>query len=109
MSASPINTYGTWNLTAAEQELLGVEPGDRLGPGIVGDPARQQRSPGNAIIDSATVIADALLGAEEILEILHLRGTRGVGRECDTTRIQDVWHKVRAAKLRLATFLHDAS
>jgi hypothetical protein len=47
------------------------------------------------------LIADALLGAEEILEVLHNRGTRGVEQECDAVRIADVLNTVRAAKLRL--------
>lgn len=52
---------------------------------------------------------DALLGAEEILEALSNRGTRGVERECDAGRIADVLAKVRAAKRRqLAGFEADA-
>lgn len=51
--------------------------------------------------DKRVEIADALLAAEEILEVLHNRGTRGVEQECNAGRIADVYQKVRAAKRRL--------
>lgn len=44
------------------------------------------------------LIADALLGAEEILAVLHERGTRGVEEECNAGRIADVLRTVRTAK-----------
>lgn len=44
------------------------------------------------------LIAEALLGAEEILEVLSMRGTRGVEQECNAGRIADVLSNVRAAK-----------
>lgn len=43
-------------------------------------------------------IMDALLGAEEILEVLAMRGTSGVEQECNIGRIFDVYEKVCAAK-----------
>ncbi|MCV7095286.1 hypothetical protein [Mycobacterium kubicae] len=59
--------------------------------------------------DGQADLMDALLGAEEILEALSNRGTRGVERECDAGRIADVLAKVRAAKRRqLAGFEADA-
>lgn len=48
-------------------------------------------------------IANALLGAEEILEVLHLRGTRGVEQECSAGRIADVYENVRTAKRDLTS------
>jgi hypothetical protein len=44
------------------------------------------------------LIADALLGAEEILEVLHRRGTRGVEQECNAGRIADVLRTIQVAK-----------
>lgn len=44
------------------------------------------------------LIADALLGAEEILKVLHNRGTRGVEQECNAGRIADVLNTIRDAK-----------
>lgn len=46
----------------------------------------------------AAKVLDALLGAEEILEVLHQRGTRGVEQECSAGRIAEVYDNVRAAK-----------
>lgn len=52
-------------------------------------------------VEQTSEIADALLGAEEILEVLSNRGTHGVEQECNAARIYDVFHKVQAAKRRL--------
>lgn len=46
----------------------------------------------------AAQVLDALLGAEEILEVLHQRGTRGVEQECSAGRIAEVYDTIRAAK-----------
>lgn len=43
-------------------------------------------------------VTDALLAAEEILETLYLRGTRGLEQESSAGRIADALWKVRAAK-----------
>jgi hypothetical protein len=87
-------TDARWNFTADEQDLLGLKPGDRLGPGIVGEPVERSN-------DAVSEIADALVGAEEILEVLSTQGTRGVERECNAARIYDVLTRVRAAKRHL--------
>lgn len=50
----------------------------------------------------AETLANALLGAEEILEVLTNRGTRGVAEECNLARIWDVYRNVQAAKAVLA-------
>jgi hypothetical protein len=52
--------------------------------------------------DATAEIADALLGAEEILEVLTMRGTLGVEQECNAGRIANVYRKVLTAK-RLLT------
>lgn len=48
------------------------------------------------------LIADALLGAEEILAVLYERGTRGVEEECSAGRIADVLRAIRTAKRHIA-------
>ena len=50
------------------------------------------------IADVQSKILDALLAAEEILEVLSQRGTRGVEQECNAARVLEVFKKVRAAK-----------
>lgn len=37
-------TTGTWRLTADELDLLGLKPGDQLGPGVVGPPISSAHS-----------------------------------------------------------------
>lgn len=68
------------------------------------DLARQNaaRREAEARRDASSEIADALVGAEEILEVLSHRGTRGIERECGAGRIADVLATVRAAKRHLA-------
>ncbi|QFG08889.1 hypothetical protein PBI_MALAGASYROSE_39 [Mycobacterium phage MalagasyRose] len=53
--------------------------------------------------DPNVQILDALIGAEEILGILHDRGTLGLERESNAGRIGDVLHNVRDAQRLVAT------
>lgn len=48
--------------------------------------------------EQAEVLSDALMAADEVLTILHLRGTEGLHQESGAGRIADVFRKVHDAK-----------